>query len=300
VTGSDGETTLEHALAHQYEITTLTRPLLEKYAERAGSAELDALLGKDAREQLAAYIDGRFVIDLVADYPIADLGAAEFVGLLRKLPPRLYSIASSHAANPDEIHLTVAAVRYQAHGRAREGVASIQLAERSDDARLPVYIDRNKNFKLPADDDTPIIMIGPGTGVAPFRAFLEEREQRGAAGGNWLFFGARHFRTDFYYQMDWLRWRKSGLLTRVDVAFSRDQADKVYVQHKLRAAGADLFDWLEKGAAVYVCGDAAAMAGDVHAALADVIAKHGGRTPDEAAAYLKALQKEKRYQRDVY
>ena len=299
VTGLDGEVTLEHALTHQYEITTLTRPFIEKYAERAGNDELNALLAEDAREQLAAYMDGRFIIDLVEDFPIADMTGADFVRLLRKLPPRLYSIASSHAANPDEIHLTVAAVRYQAHGRDRHGVASIHLADRSEDAKLPIYIDHNKNFKLPADD-APIIMIGPGTGIAPFRAFMEEREEREASGRNWVFFGAQHFRTDFYYQTDWLRWRDDGLLTRMDVAFSRDQADKIYVQHKLRQAGADVFEWIESGASVYVCGDANAMAADVHDALIDIIAENGNLDAEGAAGYLKNLQKEKRYQRDVY
>lgn len=299
VTGLDGEVTLEHALTHQYEITTLTRPFIEKYAERAANDELNALLAEDAREQLAEYMDGRFIIDLVEDYPVAGMAGADFVRLLRKLPPRLYSIASSHAANPDEIHLTVAAVRYQAHGRDRHGVASIHLADRSEDAKLPIYIDHNKNFKLPADD-TPIIMIGPGTGIAPFRAFMEEREERGATGDNWVFFGAQHFRTDFYYQTDWLRWREDGLLTRMDVAFSRDQADKVYVQNKLREAGADVFEWIESGATVYVCGDANAMAADVHDALLDIIAENAGLDAEGAAGYLKNLQKEKRYQRDVY
>ncbi|HET7314446.1 assimilatory sulfite reductase (NADPH) flavoprotein subunit [Salinisphaera sp.] len=299
VTGLDGEVSLAHALTHQYEITTLTRPFIEKYAERAGNDQLNALLSEDARAQLAEYIDGRFIIDLVEDYPIADITGADFVRLLRKLPPRLYSIASSHAANPDEIHLTVAAVRYQTHGRDRHGVASVQLADRSEDAKLPIYIDHNKNFKLPADD-APIIMIGPGTGIAPFRAFMEERAERDATGRNWVFFGAQHFRTDFYYQTDWLRWRNDGLLTRMDVAFSRDQADKVYVQHKLREAGAELFDWIESGATIYVCGDANAMAADVHDALLDIIAENGKLDAEGAAGYLKNLQKEKRYQRDVY
>ncbi len=300
VTGIDGEVSLEHALTHQYEITTLTRPFIEKYAERAANDELNALLAEDAREQLAEYIDGRFIIDLVEDYPIEGMAGADFVRLLRKLPPRLYSIASSHAANPDEIHLTVAAVRYETHGRKRHGVASAQLADRSEDANLPIYIDHNKNFKLPTDDSAPIIMIGPGTGIAPFRAFVEEREERGAEGKNWVFFGAQHFRTDFYYQTDWLRWREEGLLTRMDVAFSRDQADKIYVQDKIREAGAEVYQWIEDGATVYVCGDANAMAADVHDALLDIIGEQGGINAEDAAGYLKNLQKEKRYQRDVY
>ncbi|WP_348761244.1 assimilatory sulfite reductase (NADPH) flavoprotein subunit [uncultured Salinisphaera sp.] len=300
VTGLDGEVSLEHALTHQYEITTLTRPFIEKYAERAARDDLNGLLADDAKQALAEYIDGRFIVDLVEDYPVADMGAADFVRLLRKLPPRLYSIASSHAANPDEIHLTVAAVRYETHGRKRNGVASVQLADRSEDARLPIYIDHNKNFKLPADDASPIVMIGPGTGIAPFRAFMEEREERGATGQNWVFFGAQHFRTDFYYQTDWLRWREDGLLTRMDVAFSRDQADKIYVQHKIREAGAELYKWIEAGATIYVCGDANAMAADVHDALTDIIGEQAGINAEEAAGYLKNLQKEKRYQRDVY
>lgn len=299
VTGIDGEVVLHHALTHQYEITTLTRPFVEKYAERAGNDDLAAMLADDQRDALTAYMDGRFIVDLVEDYPMADVTGADFVRLLRKLPPRLYSIASSHTANPDEIHLTVAAVRYNTHGRDRHGVASAQLSDRSEDAKLPVYIDANKNFKLPADD-APIVMIGPGTGVAPFRAFLEEREERDARGRNWLFFGAQHFRTDFYYQTDWLRWREGGLLTRMDVAFSRDQEDKIYVQDKIRAAGRELFDWIEQGATIYVCGDANAMAADVHEALLDLIGEHGQLDAEGAAGYLKTLQKEKRYQRDVY
>jgi sulfite reductase (NADPH) flavoprotein alpha-component len=300
VTGVDGEVTLQHALTHQYEITTLTRPLIEKYAVQAQNEELDKLLSEDQREALADYMHGRFIIDVVEDYPIEGVSGQDFVRLLRKLPPRLYSIASSHAANPDEIHLTVAAVRYESLGRPRHGVASIQLADRSEDVKLPIYIDHNKNFKLPENDDAPIIMVGPGTGVAPFRAFLEEREEREASGDNWLFFGAQHFLTDFYYQTDWLRWRKDGLLTRMDVAFSRDQEEKVYVQDKIRAAGKELFDWIERGATVYVCGDANAMAHDVHEALLELIGEHAGLDSEGAAGYLKNLQKEKRYQRDVY
>lgn len=300
VTGIDGEVTLEHALTHQYEITTLTRPFVEKYAVQAQNEALDALLAEDQRAALADYMNGRFIIDLVEDYPIQSISGQDFVRLLRKLPPRLYSIASSHAANPDEIHLTVAAVRYESAGRARHGVASIQLADRSEDATLPIYIDHNKNFKLPDNDDTPIIMIGPGTGVAPFRAFLEEREEREASGDNWLLFGAQHFLTDFYYQTDWLRWRRDGLLTRMDVAFSRDQEEKVYVQDKLRAAGPDIHDWIERGATIYVCGDANAMAHDVHETLLEILAQHRHLDADGAADALKQLQKEKRYQRDVY
>ncbi|MEQ9799015.1 MAG: sulfite reductase [NADPH] flavoprotein alpha-component, partial [Salinisphaeraceae bacterium] len=301
VTGVDGEVSLAHALRHQYEITTLTRPFVTQYAQLAESSALQDLLGDDQRDAFADYVYGRDLTDLVGEYPVPGLSAADFVRLLRKLPPRLYSIASSHAANPDELHLTVAAVRYQSHGRDRLGVASTHLADRmGEDDRVPVYIDANKSFKLPADNDTPLIMIGPGTGVAPFRAFLQEREEQGAGGDNWLFFGAPHFRTDFYYQTEWLRWRRDGLLSRLDVAFSRDQADKVYVQHRLREQARDVYGWLENGANVYVCGDANQMARDVHDALGDIIAEQGGMSTDAAADYLKRLQKEKRYQRDVY
>lgn len=301
VTGVDGEVALREALAEQYEITTLTRPFVEKYAQLAESDKLDALLADGARDELVAYMDGRHIVDLAEDFPVKGLAGGDFVRLLRKLPPRLYSIASSHRANPDEVHLTVAAVRYQSHGRERHGVASVHLADRvGEDGAVPVYVDRNKNFKLPADPDAPVIMIGPGTGVAPFRAFLEEREETGAGGRNWLFFGAQHFLTDFYYQTDWLRWRKDGLLTRADVAFSRDQTDKVYVQHRLRERAREVYAWLEEGAHVYVCGDADAMAHDVHEALVEIVAQQGNLGADKAADYVKRLQKEKRYQRDVY
>ena len=301
VTGVDGEVPLKEALSRQYEITTLTRPFVEKYAQQAESKKLNALLAEDKRSELAEYLDGRHVIDLVEDYPITGLHGNDFVRMLRKLPPRLYSIASSYAANPDEVHLTVATVRYASHGREREGVASAQLADRiGEDGQMPIYVDRNKNFKLPESDDTPIIMIGPGTGVAPFRAFVQEREERDASGKNWLFFGAQHFLTDFLYQSDWVKWRDKGLMSRIDVAFSRDQKDKIYVQDKLRKQGKDIYAWLQDGANLYVCGDANAMALDVHEALIEIAGEHGGMKADAAADYVKQLQKDKRYQRDVY
>ena len=301
VTGPRGEVSLREALTHDYEITTLTRPFLQGWADAAGADELRALLADDQRDALREWMYGRHIVDVLQTWPVDSLTPQAFVERLRKLPARLYSIASSCNANPDEVHLTVAAVRYEAHGREREGVASTWLADRvDDDTPVPVYIDTNKNFRLPDDDSAPIIMIGPGTGVAPFRAFVEEREHRGADGANWLFFGDQHFHTDFLYQREWLRWREQGMLDRVDVAFSRDQADKVYVQDRLRERGAEVYQWLEQGAHVYVCGDADYMAPDVHQALIDVIAEHGGRSPDDAAAWLGQLQKEKRYQRDVY
>ena len=301
VTGPRGDATLVEALTHDYEITTLTRPFLQGWAELAGAGDLDALLADANRDGLREWMHGRQLIDVLQTWPVDSLKPQSFIERLRKLPARLYSIASSYNANPDEVHLTVATVRYETHGREREGVASTWLADRvDDDTPLPVYIDHNKNFRLPDDDRAPMIMIGPGTGVAPFRAFVEEREHRDADGANWLFFGEQHFRTDFLYQREWLRWRERGVLDRIDVAFSRDQAEKVYVQDKLRERGAEVYDWLEQGAYIYVCGDAEYMAPDVHQALIDVIAEHGDRSRDEAAARLGQLQKDKRYQRDVY
>ena len=289
---------LSDVLLHQREVTLLTRPMLEQWAELADSETLNDLLADKAA--LNDWLPGRDVLDLVQAFPIADLDADQLVGLLRKLPPRMYSIASSQAAVEDEVHITVAAVRYSAHERDRSGVASTWLADRlTEDSKVPVYIDSNKNFKLP-DDDVPIIMIGPGTGVAPFRSFMQEREERGAKGRNWLFFGDQHFLSDFLYQVEWLSWRKSGLLTNLDVAFSRDQEEKVYVQHRLRQKSIDIWRWLQEGAHIYVCGDADNMAPDVNEALLDIISKEGGKNRDEANDYLRQLTRDKRYQRDVY
>ena len=199
------------------------------------------------------------------------------------------------------MHLTVGATRYTSHGRDRKGVASIYLADRIEaDGTVPVYVDNNKNFKLPSDPSTPIIMVGPGTGVAPFRAFVQERAETGATGDNWLFFGDQHFNTDFYYQTEWQRFLKDGVLSKLDVAFSRDQADKVYVQHRMQEQSEALYDWMERGAHFYVCGDEKHMAHDVHDTLIQIFADHGGTSRDEAEEKVKQLQKDKRYQRDVY
>lgn len=301
VTGPRGETRIADALTHDYEITTLTRPFLQHWAQLTGARSLESLLSDERRDDLREWMWGRHLIDALAAWPVAGIEAQAFIDVLRKLPPRLYSIASSHEANPDEVHLTVAAVRYHSHGRNRLGVASTWLADRvGDEGTAPVYIDHNRNFKLPENGDTPIIMVGPGTGVAPFRAFLDERDARGQEGRNWLFFGDQHFRTDFLYQRDFLRWRDQGVLDRLDVAFSRDQAEKVYVQHRLRERGQEIWEWLSDGAHVYVCGDADAMAPDVHQALVDIAAEQGRMSADDAAGWLASLQKEKRYQRDVY
>ncbi|WP_110656844.1 assimilatory sulfite reductase (NADPH) flavoprotein subunit [Salinicola halimionae] len=292
---------LRDALLTDFEVTTLTRPFLQQWAEWSQAPELRRLLGEDARSELRDWLQGRHIIDVVEQFPVDGIDAAQFSAALRKLPPRLYSIASSQAAASDEVHLTVAVVRYATHGRARDGVTTSYLADRIEPGdRVPIYIDRNKQFKLPEDDEAPLIMIGPGTGVAPFRAFLQEREERGAGGDNWLFFGDRRFRSDFLYQSEWLRWRQHGLLTRLDVAFSRDQSDKVYVQDRLREQAETLYAWLEAGAYVYVCGDAEFMAPDVHQALRDVIREQGGHGEAGADDYLRQMQQEKRYQRDIY
>ncbi|MCI0510181.1 sulfite reductase (NADPH) alpha subunit [Chromohalobacter marismortui] len=292
---------LRDALLNDFEVTTLTRPFLNHWAEISDDAELRRLLDEESRDELREWLQGRHIIDVLEQFPVEGLEADTFIRALRKLPPRLYSIASSQAASPDEVHLTVAVVRYETHGRVRGGVATTYLADRvSPGDQVPIYIDHNKHFKLPDDDAAPIVMIGPGTGVAPFRAFLQEREARGASGDNWLFFGDRRRRSDFLYQAEWLQWRKMGLLTRLDVAFSRDQQDKVYVQDRLRERAATLYDWLQAGAYVFVCGDAERMAPDVHQALLDVIREQGGHDEEAAAEYLRDLQQQKRYQRDVY
>jgi sulfite reductase (NADPH) flavoprotein alpha-component len=297
----DGSQPLAKALTGHFEITALTRPFLAGWAELTQSARLRGLLADGNDAALRAYLAGRQIIDVVQEFPLPGLEPGQFVGLLRRLPPRLYSLASSLAACPDEAHICVAAVRYESLGRRRAGVASTWLAERVQPGdTVPVFIEANENFRLPADPAAPIIMIGPGTGVAPFRAFLQEREAQGAGGRNWLFFGDRHFFTDFLYQTDWQGWLKSGLLTRMDVAFSRDEARKVYVQHRLAERAAELYAWLEDGAHVYVCGDASAMAADVHAALRDIVAGQGRLSSEAAEDYLRDLARNRRYQRDIY
>ena len=292
---------LKEALISHYEITVLTKPLLEQAAQLTGNDELRELLAPGNEENVKAYIEGRDLLDLVRDYGPFSVSAQEFVSILRKMPARLYSIASSLSANPDEVHLTIGAVRYDAHGRERKGVCSILCAERLQPGdTLPVYVQHNQNFKLPKDPETPIIMVGPGTGVAPFRSFMQEREETGAEGKAWMFFGDQHFVTDFLYQTEWQNWLKDGVLTKMDVAFSRDTEEKVYVQHRMLEHSAELFDWLQEGAAVYICGDEKHMAHDVHNTLLEIIEKEGNMSREEAEAYLADMQQQKRYQRDVY
>jgi sulfite reductase (NADPH) flavoprotein alpha-component len=295
------ETTLHVALQRQLEITLVTRPVAQKYGALAKSKQLDALLGDDKKSELHAYLESRDLIDLIADHPVRDLEPQAFVDCLRKIPPRLYSIASSLKQHPDEVHLTVAAVRYEAHGRPRKGVCSTYLGDHLyGEGPVPVYINANPNFKLPPDPSTPVIMIGPGTGVAPFRAFVEEREAIGAAGKNWLFFGDQHFMTDFLYQAEWQRYFKAGILNKLSVAFSRDQKEKCYVQHRMTEQAKDLYAWLQEGAVVYVCGDEKRMAHDVHHALVEIISREGAMESDAAEEYVKQMTRDKRYQRDVY
>lgn len=298
----DGEPCpLHEALFRHYEITTITRPMLQKYAALAQNPTLNRMLDDAGKQNLNDYLYGHEIIDLCTSFPCFELSPQAFVDCLRKLPPRLYSIASSLKQHPDEVHLTVATVRFHSYGRDRKGVCSTYLADRiGEETTIPVYVDHNNNFKLPADPSTPVIMIGPGTGIAPFRAFVEEREALGASGKNWLFFGDQHFMTDFLYQAEWLRYLKNGVLTRMDVAFSRDQEHKIYVQQRMAENASDLYAWLQEGAHLYVCGDEKRMAQDVHKALIALIAAEGGMSEERAEEYVKTLQKENRYQRDIY
>jgi len=292
---------LKEALVSYYEITVLTKPLIQKVVELNNHDELRQLLIPGNEEKLKVYLDGRDLLDLVRDFGRWGSSAQEFVSILRKMPARLYSIASSLEANPDEVHLTIGAVRYDTHGRKRKGVASIHCAERLQPGdTVSVFVQHNDNFRLPETADTPIIMVGPGTGVAPFRSFMQEREEIGAQGKSWMFFGDQHFVTDFLYQTEWQKWLKDGVLTKMDVAFSRDTAEKIYVQHRMQEHSKELFNWLQEGAVVYVCGDEKHMAHDVHNTLLDIIEKEGNLTPKQAEEYLAEMQQQRRYQRDVY
>ncbi|MEI6437131.1 MAG: flavodoxin domain-containing protein [Candidatus Omnitrophota bacterium] len=281
-----------------YELTVLTPDVLKKHNSFAGSKELNELLFDVAR--LREYLYGRDIIDLLKDYPVT-YTAADLLTVLRPIPGRLYSIASSPLTYTDEVHILVSAVRYNAFGRQKEGVGSTFWADRiMENEQVPVYIKANEGFRLPADGEVPVIMVGPGTGVAPFRAFVEERAARGDTGRSWLFFGNPHFETDFLYQTDWQAHLKSGALTRLDVAFSRDQQEKCYVQHKILKNAKDVFAWIEDGAYLYVCGDTKRMAPDVCNALIEVAEQEGGFTRVKAEEYVKGLKRSGRYLEDVY
>ena len=295
------ECSLGEALKSKLDITTLSIPFLKRYNEIAKDSALEALLSNENKSEIQKYINGRDLVDVLKDFSSKNLDAQGLVGLLRKLPPRLYSIASSQKAHPDSVHLTVAAVRYETHGRLKEGVCSTYLADRiALEETADVFVTANKNFKLPEDPSTPIIMVGPGTGIAPFRAFMQERKATGAQGKNWIFFGDQHFLTDFLYQSEWQNYQKDGLLSKIDVAFSRDQADKIYVQHKMKENAKELFDWINAGAYFYVCGDASRMANDVDQALHSIIQEQASMNEAEASEYVKKMKAEKRYLRDVY
>jgi sulfite reductase (NADPH) flavoprotein alpha-component len=255
----------------------------------------------DRKNELEHYLWGLEIIDFLLDQPSIRFTPEEFVATLRKLQPRLYSVASSIKAFPEQVHFIIASVRYRSHGRNREGVASTYLADRTtESAKILMFVHVAKGFRLPEDPATPIIMIGPGTGVAPFRAYLHERKQIGATGKNWLFFGEQRYRCDFFYREEFDALQREGVLSRFDVAFSRDQAQKVYVQHRMLENSRDIYAWLEEGAHFFVCGDAARMAKDVDVALHQIVEKEGAKTPEAAAEYIEAMKKQKRYKRDVY
>jgi sulfite reductase (NADPH) flavoprotein alpha-component len=303
------ELSFEDALRSRLTIGKLARGTIGQYAKLAGATDVggrgyDALkqmCGPENKARAEDYCWGREFIDLITDFPGAVRAPQELFNVLPRLVPRLYSIASSQAVHPGIAETSVRVVRYDTHGRDRQGVASGQLGERAHVGEvLPIFLAANQNFKLPEDSSAPVIMVGPGTGVAPFRAFLEERQAKGASGDNWLFFGDQHRADDFLYEEQWSAMLKDGTLTRLDTAFSRDQAEKIYVQDRMRENAAELYAWLERGAYFYVCGDATRMAKAVELALLDAIAEGSQDTLDAASAYLNAMKQQKRYQRDVY
>lgn len=295
----DGKTLpLAEALTWHFELTVNTANIVENYATLTRSETLLPLVGDKA--QLQHYAATTPIVDMVRFSP-AQLDAQALIDLLRPLTPRLYSIASSQAETENEVHVTVGVVRYEIEGRARAGGASSFLADRvEEDGEVRVFIEHNDNFRLPANPQTPVIMIGPGTGIAPFRAFMQQRAAEGAEGKNWLFFGNPHFTEDFLYQVEWQSYVKEGVLSRIDLAWSRDQQQKVYVQDKLREQGAELWRWINDGAHIYVCGDANRMAKDVERTLLEVIAEFGAMDAEAADEFLSELRVERRYQRDVY
>jgi len=292
---------LSEALRTQFEIKQPSKELLDELARRSGDSELNAVLAAAEKEKLADYLWGRDTLDLLRQFPQAEFSAAEFIALLKPLQHRAYSISSSGKMYPDSVHLTVASVRYDSFGRQHKGVCSTYLADLADaNTPVKVFFTPNKNFRVPNDNNLPMIMVGPGTGIAPFRAFLQERAFRNAGGKNWLFFGDRNAATDYIYRDELEAMQHSGLLTRLDLAFSRDQAEKIYVQDKMLENGAELFAWLEQGGYFFVCGDAYRMAKDVDAALHEVIVQFGHKTSEQAIEYVNQLKKDKRYVRDVY
>ncbi len=292
---------LSEALRSHFEIKLPSKELIEEIAKRSGDQELNILLQSGDKDKVSDYLWGRDILDLLLQFPGVEFSAAEFMRLLKPLQHRAYSISSSSKPHPNAVHLTVASVRYDAHDRHHKGVCSTFLADLvNEDTDVRIFFTPNNSFRVPADDNLPMIMVGPGTGIAPFRAFLQERDARNAAGKNWLFFGDRNAATDFIYRDEIEAMQTSGLLTRLDLAFSRDQDEKIYVQDRMKENGAELFAWLEQGGYFFVCGDAYRMAKDVDQALHDVIREHGKMTLVAAVEYVNQLKKDKRYVRDVY
>ena len=302
VTAGKVQKPLREALLRDFSITQPTPKFLKAIAERASAAPmLKELLHPDRKHDLQNYLWGAEVIDFLLDHPSAKFTPNEFVGLLTKLQPRLYSVASSLRVFPDCVHLIVDVVQYETRGRIRKGVCSTFLAERADQVSVPVYPSSAKHFHMPEDSSVPLIMIGPGTGIAPFRAFLQERQAVGAKGKNWLFFGAQREKCDYSYKEDWEKYSRNGLLTKLDCAWSRDQAHKIYVQNKMLEHAAEIWKWIDgEGAQFFVCGDARRMAKDVDAALRKIVQEQGGKSVDDANAYVEKLKSDKRYKRDVY
>jgi sulfite reductase (NADPH) flavoprotein alpha-component len=295
---SGDDYSLHDVLVNKLELTQSYPAFATKYAEYANNVELNALL--DDKSVLREYLAQRQIVDVVRQYP-AKVTAQQFVDTLRIMTPRLYSIASSQAEVEDEVHLTVALVEYDAYGHAHQGGASSFLSTRlNEGGEVNVFVEKNDNFRLPNDGNTPVIMIGPGTGIAPFRAFMQQREVEEASGENWLFFGNPNYTQDFLYQTEWQRFVKDGVLNKISLAFSRDQEEKVYVQHRMLEQGAELYQWLEQGAHIYVCGDANHMAKDVQDALVQIVIEHGAKSEEQAEQYISDLRRAKRYQKDVY
>jgi sulfite reductase (NADPH) flavoprotein alpha-component len=303
VKNKEGETfSMREGLLKHFHITQPSKQFLEAIVLKSkGAGELAPLMHPDRKNELEHYLWGLEIIDFLLDQPSVRFTPEEFVATLRKLQPRLYSVASSIRAFPDQVHFIIASVRYHSHGRNREGVASTYLADRApESSKVPMFVHVAKGFRLPEDPATPIIMVGPGTGVAPFRAYLYERRLTGALGKNWLFFGEQRYRCDFFYKEEFDALQREGILNRFDLAFSRDQAQKVYVQHRMLEHSGEIYAWLEEGAHFYVCGDAARMAKDVDVALHRIVEQEGAKSPEAAAEYVEAMRKQKRYKRDVY
>jgi len=298
VTVGKKELSLYRALQNKLEITVLNREVLEKYNAFIQNKDLELLLNNET--ELENYLHGADAFDLLEDYK-GKITSDEFLSTLRVLYARLYSISSGPSSNPDEVHITIASVRYNRKKRDRNGACSSYITDAINVGdHLPIYIDKNESFRLPDDESKPLIMVGAGTGVAPYRSFLQEREQNSSKGKSWLFFGNQRFKKDFLYQIEWQKFLKKGILQKLDVAFSRDQEEKAYVQHRLKENGSEIFQWLENGAHFYICGDKKHMAKDVQTSLLEIIQNEGGITPEKAEEYLKNLKRERRLLLDVY